>query len=260
MEERLQKILANAGVASRRQAEKLIEEGRVRVNGHTVQVLGVRADPRTDTITVDGKRVRRPHRFTYVLVNKPRNVMSTAQDPLHRRTIIDLVRPREGTRLYPVGRLDFASEGLLILTNDGEFTRFMMRAGSAPKTYRVKVSGVPSTRTLDTLRRGVEIEGRRYAPCTIRTVSEDSNSWYELTLHEGQNRQIRHMFEAFGHRVMKLRRTQIGFLSAPRLPTGAWRHLTHHEVQEFYRRYGDGAGRKDRVVARSGPRPGPGPR
>jgi pseudouridine synthase len=137
-----------------------------------------------------------------------------------------------------VGRLDFLSEGLLILTNDGDFTRFMTLAGGAAKVYGIKVSGVPSSRTLDRLRRGTRIEGRSYAPCEIRTVSEDTNSWYEVTLHEGQNRQLRRMFEALGHRVMRLRRTQIGFLTAPTLAPGKWRQLTGKEVQEFYRRYG----------------------
>jgi 23S rRNA pseudouridine2605 synthase len=238
MPERLQKILAHAGVASRRHAEQLIAEGRVRVNGHVVRQMGVQADPRTDTITVDGQRIRKAGRLTYILLNKPRNVMTTVEDPGGRTTVMDLIGKAPETRLYPVGRLDFGSEGLLILTNDGDFTRFMTRAGGAPKVYGVKVSGVPSPRDLDRLRRGIRVEGRSYRASEIRLVSQDSNSWLEVTLHEGHNRQIRRMLEAIGHRVMRLRRNQIGFLTAPTLKPGEWRHLTAREVQEFYRRYG----------------------
>lgn len=240
MAERLQKILAHAGVASRRKAEQLIEAGRVRVNGHVVREMGTRADPRADTITVDGERIRKPRGQVYLLLNKPRNVMSTVDDPGGRTTVTDLVRQAApDVRLYPVGRLDFASEGLLILTNDGDLTRFMTRAGNAPKVYAVKVSGVPTTRDLGRLRKGIRIESRKLAPSEIRVVSEDANTWLEVTLHEGQNRQIRKMFDAVGHRVMKLRRTRIGFLADPKLKSGQWRHLTDREVKELYRRYGD---------------------
>jgi len=236
MAERLQKILAHAGVASRRQAEQLIGEGRVRVNGEVIRRMGVLADPGADTITVDGRRIGAARHHTYVLLSKPRGVMSTVSDPEGRPTVIDLIGGIR-TRLYPVGRLDFTSEGLLILTNDGEFTRFMTRAGGAPKVYGVKVCGVPTERSLDRLRRGIRLEGRAYGPCEIREVARDANSWFEVTLHQGGNRQLRRMFEGIGHRVMRLRRTQIGFLSEPSLKPGQWRHLTPHEVSEFYRRY-----------------------
>jgi 23S rRNA pseudouridine2605 synthase len=260
MEERLQKILAHAGIASRRQSEQLIREGRVRVNGHLVREMGVKADPGADTITVDGRKIRKLRKFTYILLNKPRRVMSTVSDPEGRRTVIDLVGEGRDLRLYPVGRLDFGSEGLMILTNDGEFTRIMTRPGGAAKVYGIKVNGVPSPKTLDKLRRGLRIEGRSYAPCEIRPVSEDTHSWYEVTLHEGQNRQLRRMFEAVGHPVMRLRRTQLGFLTAPTLRPGAWRHLTSREVQEFYRMYGarrspaDQAGGERRKAGRAGRR------
>ena len=143
MQERLQKILAHAGVASRRSAEKLIASGRVSVNGRVVSELGSKADPATDRITVDGQRIARPERRVYLLLNKPPNVMTTVDDPEGRPTVRDLIHRAPAGRLYPVGRLDFTSEGLLILTNDGEFTRFMTRAGNVPKHYRVKVQGVP---------------------------------------------------------------------------------------------------------------------
>lgn len=240
MPERLQKILAHAGVASRRKAEQLIEAGRVRVNGHVIREMGVQADPRTDTITVDGERIRKPRRRVYLLLNKPRNVMSTVEDPGGRTTVTEIVgQAAPDVRLYPVGRLDFASEGLLILTNDGDLTRFMTRAGNAPKVYDVKVGGVPSDKDLERLRKGIRIEGRKLAPCEIRAVSQDTNAWLEVTLHQGQNRQIRKMFDAVRHRVMKLRRTRIGFLTDPKLKPGQWRHLTEREVKELYRRYGD---------------------
>jgi len=239
MSERLQKILAHAGVASRRKAEDLIREGRVRVNGHVVQQMGVSADARKDTITVDGQRIRKVRRLVYIVLNKPRNVMTTLNDPGGRPTVCDIIGEAFGdVRLYPVGRLDFASEGLLILTNDGDFTRMMTRAGGAPKVYGVKVSGTPSASAMDRLRKGIQLPDLSCSPCEIRTVSQDSNSWFEITLHEGRNRQIRRMFEAIGHRVMKLRRTRIGFLSAPTLKPGEWRNLGSREVQEFYRRYG----------------------
>jgi 23S rRNA pseudouridine2605 synthase len=238
MEERLQKILAHAGIASRRRAEKIILEGRVAVNGHIVNELGVRADARADVITVDGKRLRQPSQPLYILLNKPPKVLSTREDPAGRPTVVDLVGARMRDRIYPVGRLDFASEGLLILTNDGEFTRFMTRAGVAGKTYHVKVSGEPSETALDRLRRGMKLDGSRSAPCEVKAIRTGNNSWYEVTLHQGRNRQIRRMFEAIGHPVMKLRRIRIGFLEDSQLRPGSWRHLTSSEVKQFYGRYG----------------------
>lgn len=238
MQERLQKILAHAGVASRRTAEKLILSGRVSVNGTVVSELGSKADPDTDRITVDGQRIARAERRVYLLLNKPPNVMTTLDDPEGRPTVRDLIRNAPAGRLYPVGRLDFTSEGLLILTNDGEFTRFMTRAGNVPKHYRVKVQGVPSPAALDRLRRGITVDGERFAPCRIDLAKPGANTWYEVTLKQGRNRQIHRMFEAVGHRVMTLRRTKIGFLEGPGLAKGAWRELTPAEVEGFYSRYG----------------------
>lgn len=238
MEERLQKILAHAGVASRRAAEKLIEDGRIRVNGAVVRAMGVRADPRRDRIDVDGKPIRGGSKRTYVLLNKPPNVMSTLEDPEGRPTVADLVRGGPAERLYPVGRLDFASEGLLILTNDGEFTRFMTRAGNVPKVYRVKVAGSPPGEAVDRLRRGVTLDGVRLKRCRIEMLKLGANPWFEVEIRQGRNRQIRRMFEAVGHRVMTLRRVRVGFLEAGDLRRGAWRELTPGEVDRFYARYG----------------------
>src|SRR5262245_64540522 len=161
MQERLQKILAHAGVASRRHAEAMITGGRVSVNGHIITELGSKADPVEDVIKVDGKKLRAGQRHVYVLLNKPKNVMSTSSDPQDRPTVVEYVKGKIKERIYPVGRLDFASEGLIILTSDGEFTKFMTKAGIVPKVYRVKVAGAPDARALDRLRRGAYVDNER---------------------------------------------------------------------------------------------------
>jgi pseudouridine synthase len=236
MQERLQKILAHAGISSRRKAEEFITEGRVSVNGKVVRELGTRADAETDVIRVDGKRVRATSRFVYVLLNKPKNVMSTSSDPGDRPTVMDYVA-RVKERVYPVGRLDFGSEGLLILTNDGDFTKWMTRAGVVPKVYRVKVAGRPDETLLTKLRRGIYLDGERLAPCEITAVKEGENPWYEVTLHQGRNQQIRKMFGVSGHPVEKLRRVRIGFLEDRALRSGEWRFLTAQEVDRFKREF-----------------------
>ena len=239
MDERLQKILAHAGISSRRHAEQLILDGRVSVNRKVIRRLGVRADPKIDSITVDGTPIPKSKKPIYLLLNKPRNVVSTFDDPQKRQTVVDLIRPSIHERIYPVGRLDFGSEGLLILTNDGEFTRFMTRGGNVPKVYRVKVSGTPGDIQLERIRSGVKSRGIRYAGCTIDLFKDGSNPWFEITLLQGRNRQIRKMFEAIGHRVMKLRRTRIGFLEDSKLEPGEWRLLKPSEIRMFYERYSD---------------------
>ena len=236
MLERLQKILSHAGVASRRKAEEIIAEGRVSVNGKTVTELGTRADPDDDVIRVDGKKIRAAPRFVYVLLNKPRNVMSTSSDPQDRPTVMEYV----GTikeRIYPVGRLDFSSEGLLILTNDGDFTKWMTKAGVIPKVYHVKVAGQPAEPVLAKLRRGLFLDGERLAPCEITPLKGGDNPWYEVTLHQGRNQQIRKMFLVSGHPVEKLRRVRIGFLQDPKLASGEWRYLNDQEVARFKREF-----------------------
>jgi len=237
MQERLQKILAHAGVASRRHAEEMIQAGRVSINGHVVTELGSKADPDTDVIKVDGKKLRRPERHIYILLNKPKNVMSTSTDPEDRPTVLDYVRGKIKERVYPVGRLDFGSEGLIILTNDGDFTKFMTRAGIVPKVYHVKVAGQPVERDLVRLRRGAYIDNERLAPSTIELLKGGENPWYEVTLHQGRNQQIRRMFQSVGHPVEKLRRVRIGSLADEKLRPGGWRFLTEEEINQFKREF-----------------------
>jgi 23S rRNA pseudouridine2605 synthase len=234
MQERLQKILAHAGVASRRKAESMIREGRVSVNGTIVAELGTRVDPAADVIKVDGKRIRMELRPVYVLLNKPRNVMSTSSDPEQRPTVMEYVS-RVKERIYPVGRLDFASEGLLILTNDGEFTKSMTQAGVIPKVYHVKLGGKPGERELEKLRKGIFLEGERLARCEIKLLKDGPNPWYVVTLHQGRNQQIRRMFGVTGYPVEKLRRVRIGFLEDKTLKPGDWRYLNDGEVAQFKR-------------------------
>ncbi|HZQ22773.1 MAG TPA: pseudouridine synthase [Terriglobales bacterium] len=232
--ERLQKIIAAAGISSRRKAEELITSGRVQVNGRTITELGTKADPDHDHIRVDGKLLRGPQRFTYLLLNKPKGYVTTAKDPEGRPTVMDLVEGVKG-RVYPVGRLDYASEGLLLLTNDGDLAHRLMKAGShMPKTYVVKVSGAPSEESIARLRAGVTIrtdQGKRVKtlPAKIRIVRESDNPWYEITLTEGRNRQIRRMFEEIGHHVEKIRRVRYGPLSLDVEP-GKVRSLSLEEV------------------------------
>ncbi len=235
--ERLQKIIAAAGMASRRKAEEFITQGRVTVNGQIVSELGAKADPERDHIRVDGRRVT-AERHTYLVLNKPKGYVTTVSDPEHRPTVMELVRGA-GTRVYPVGRLDFNSEGLLLLTNDGALAQKLMHASShVPKTYLAKVSGIPSSEALAKLRAGVKLEpleGRHEKPVTtaparIRPVKEAANPWYEVTLIEGRNRQIRRMFEAVGHHVEKIKRVRYGPLELD-VPPGQFRHLTPGEVR-----------------------------
>jgi 23S rRNA pseudouridine2605 synthase len=232
--ERLQKIIAAAGVASRRKAEELITTGRVAVNGKVVTELGTKADPEHDHIRVDGKLLRGPERYTYIVLNKPKGYVTTVSDPEGRPTVMELVRGVKG-RVYPVGRLDWASEGLLLLTNDGGLANVLMKAAShVPKTYVVKVAGQPEEPKIEKLRRGVSIAekgGRRVrtAPAKIQSIREGDNPWLEVTITEGRNRQIRKMFEEIGHHVEKIRRVKYGPLSLDVAP-GEFRNLTPEEV------------------------------
>jgi 23S rRNA pseudouridine2605 synthase len=233
MMERLQKLIAQAGICSRRKAEELIKAGRVTVNGAAVTELGSKADPSHDHIKVDGKRLRLNSEKFYLLLNKPRNYLCTLFDPQGRRTVTELVG-RVGKRVFPVGRLDYASEGLLLLTSDGDFANIVASAGEhCPKTYLAKIKGMPSTEVLKRLSEGINLEGRRLAPCRIEPLKDADNPWFSITLIEGRNNQIRKMFERFGHSVVKLKRVQIGFLRDPHLKAGQWRHLTPQEVQRF---------------------------
>jgi len=235
--ERLQKIIAAAGIASRRKAEQLIASGAVEVNGRIVTELGTKADPERDHVRVNGKLLRGPERHVYLLMNKPKGYVTTVSDPEKRPTVMDLLRGISA-RVYPVGRLDYASEGLLLLTNDGDLATRLMKAGRhMPKTYLVKVSGNPTADGIARLRDGISIpsdRGKRMrtAPAKIRVIREANNPWYEVTLIEGKNRQIRRMFEEIGHHVEKIKRVRYGPLHLD-VPPGEFRRLTMQEVAKL---------------------------
>jgi len=233
-EERLQKILSQAGVASRRKAEQLIIEGRVSVNGETVTALGSKANIDRDHIKVDGRLLHKPKRHLYIALNKPKSVVTTVSDPEGRETVMHLLRGvRE--RVFPVGRLDYHSEGLLLLTNDGEFAhRITSPANHIVKTYVVKANGALTEDQQRAFREGVPLHGRRTAPAEIRQIKPGVNPWYEIKIAEGRQNQIRVMFNHFGLLVEKLRRVKIGFLELDLAP-GRWRALTPKEVERFRR-------------------------
>src|SRR5579871_1782271 len=254
-EERLQKIIAAAGIASRRKAEELIAGGLVSVNGQTVTALGTKADPERDRIKVTGKLIGAAERHVYLLLNKPKGYVTTASDPEGRPTVMNLVRGLK-TRVYPVGRLDYASEGLLLLTNDGALAQSLTRASShVRKTYLVKVSGQPGRDDIAKLRKGIALPAERTplkapagsaagatmrrrsqavqtAPTHIELVRDAANPWYEVSLIEGRNRQIRRMFEEIGHHVEKIKRVRYGPLELDVEP-GKFRHLTSKEVGQL---------------------------
>lgn len=233
MPQRLQKIIARAGIASRRKAEELIRQGMVTVNGRVVTELGSRADPEKDHIKVEGKLIQ-PERLEYFAVHKPRSVLSAVSDERGRPVVTDLVP--SGARLYPAGRLDFDSEGLVILTNDGDLAKRILKAGQWDKKYRVKVHGRPSERKLRLLSGGLRVKRERFAPCRIRPLKIGDNCWFEVVLKEGRNRQIRRMFEAVGHSVMRLRRVAVGPVRLGDLPPGRCRRLTQQEIQTLKER------------------------
>lgn len=230
MEERLQKILARAGVASRRAAEAAITQGRVSVNGQTVTELGTKADAARDDIRVDGARLQAPAAPVYILLNKPKGYVSTRHDPGRRPTVIDLVPPVAG--LFPVGRLDITTEGLLLLTNDGAFAeRVTHPRYEVPRVYHAKVHKVPDAETLARLRRGVRVDGEQLTVDQVRVLEAENNAWLELTLHEGKKHEVRRLLEAVGHPVSKLRRVGIGPLSSRGLKPGEFRSLTPAEIR-----------------------------
>jgi 23S rRNA pseudouridine2605 synthase len=234
-EERLQKILSQAGVASRRQAEQIIQEGRVTVNGATITELGSKADLERDHIKVDGRLIRPPKRLIYIALNKPNNTVTTVSDPQQRATVMELLHGVK-ERVYPVGRLDYHSEGLLLLTNDGDLANAIMSAAThLPKTYVVKVNGSLTTEQEEQFRRGVPLSGRRTMPAGLKALSEATNPWYEVRLYEGRNNQIRLMFKHFGRLVEKLRRVRIGPLELGPLKPGQFRYLTDEEVRKLKR-------------------------
>jgi len=226
---RLQKILS--AVVSRRKADGYIADGRVKVNG-VVATLGMKADPMADEVLLDGVRVQGADAPVYMMLNKPERVVTTAHDPQGRPTVFDLLPA--GVRCFSVGRLDFDSGGLLLLTNDGDFAyRLTHPSCEVKKVYEARVRGVPSAAALAQLRTGVEIDGQMTAPCGVDVIKKERDALLRITLHEGRNRQVRKMCEAVGHRVQALTRVAIGALLLGVLPKGQWRYLTAHEVNQF---------------------------
>ena len=234
MEERLQKLLAGAGIASRRKAEDIISSGRVKVNGKVVTELGSKADLGKDKIEVDGKAVQRKERKVYVLLNKPKGYLCTVTDTHDRPTVLDLL-PDWGLRLYPVGRLDMDTSGLIILTNDGKMTNAILHPSKViNKVYRVEVKGIPSEEKLNLLRKGLELPEETFAPAKIRLLSKQGrNSVWEVIIHEGKKRQIRRMFKEIKCPVLDLERTNIDFLSTKGLKEGEWRFLKKEELRRL---------------------------
>jgi len=234
--ERLQKILSQAGVASRRASEQLMLEGRVTVNGTTIRELGTKADPARDDIRVDGRRVKVVEHHRYLLLNKPRGYVTTRSDPQQRPTVIDLLR---GVReyVYPVGRLDFDSEGLLLLTNDGDLAaRLTHPSHGVARVYEARVLGVPDAHDLDRLSRGFSLGGQRTRPAEVKLLPlrrEANEATILITIREGRNRQVRKMCEAIGHPVNRLQRVAIGPIRDARLKPGHWRELTPAEVERL---------------------------
>jgi len=232
-EERLQKLLAHAGVASRRKAEQLMLEGRVTVNGAVVTELGTKADPARDHIKVDGKLLRFNTRPAYFVLNKPPGYVTTVSDPEGRPTVMNLMKGVRD-RVYPVGRLDYHSEGLLLLTTDGEFAnRITSAKNHVVKTYVVKVNGALTEEQEAAFRAGIVLEGRRTAPAGLKLLRRAANPWYEVKLTEGRQNQIRLMFKHFGRLVEKLRRVKVGFLELGPIKAGEYRALTPAEVARF---------------------------
>lgn len=235
---RLQKFLSEAGVASRRKAEEMIRNGAVKVNGKIAQI-GDSVDPKKDAVTVKGKKVVKQTSMRYILLNKPRGYVTTTDDDLGRKCVLELVKDVK-ERIYPVGRLDRVSEGALIMTNDGAFANAMMHPSKhVPKTYRVTVRPEPTSEQVDILSTGVEIDGRLTAPADVYVVSkEEGRAVLEIVLYEGRNRQIRRMCEALNLEVARLRRIAVGSVKLGMLQTGQWRELTSQEVESLFKAAG----------------------
>ena len=235
--ERLQKIISRAGVASRRKAEELIVQGEVRVNGQVVTQLGTKADLNVDHIKVNGKLIHAPKSLVYVALNKPVGYVTTMSDPEGRKTVAELMRGVK-ERVYPVGRLDYATEGLLLMTNDGEFANAITAAkNQIQKTYVAKVTGILTPEQEEKFRTGIPLNGRRTAPAGLKLLEKGENPWYEIKLIEGRQNQIRIMFQYLGVLVEKLKRVKIGFLNLDVKP-GEYRHLKQIEVARYYKLLG----------------------
>jgi pseudouridine synthase len=250
MPDRLQKILSAAGIASRRAAEVMIQEGRVTVNGQTVTELGTKADPDSDDVRVDGRRVKASQRRRYILLYKPRGYITTRSDPQQRPTVIDLLT-KGGVReyVYPVGRLDYDSEGLLLLTSDGDLAaRLTHPRHGVPREYQVRVRGIPDRHAIERLSKGILLDGRRTAPAGVSLVKvvdqEDGpQAILSFVIREGRHRQVRHMCDAIGHPVVRLKRVRIGPISDEHIRPGEFRDLSDREVALLKR-----AGTPDRIA------------
>ena len=242
MQSRLQKILSTAGIASRRAAEEYITQGRVTVNGETVTELGTKADPETDDIRVDGRRVKTPARRRYILLYKPKGYITTRSDPERRPTVLDLLTTG-GVRdyVYPVGRLDYDSEGLLLLTSDGELAdKLTHPRHGVGREYHVRVRGVPDEKALARLRKGISLDGERTAPATVelhKVIDRErgTDAILSMVIYEGRNRQVRRMCEAVGHPVSRLKRVRIGPITDDHIRPGEFRDLTDEEVAALKR-------------------------
>lgn len=235
--------MARAGVASRRRCEELIAAGLVKVNGKVVTRLGTRVDPERDRIEVAGRPLPHQEKKVYILLHKPRGYITTVYDPQGRPKVTDLLREMP-QRVYPVGRLDYDSEGLLLLTNDGDLTCVLTHPRHrVPKTYRVRVEGVPATQKLERMAKGLKLEEGPTAPAEVRLVGEErGNALLEITIHEGRNRQIRRMCEHIGHPVRRLKRIRLGPLTLKGLKPGQYRFLTHEEIRQLRQAAGAGPG------------------
>jgi 23S rRNA pseudouridine2605 synthase len=251
--ERLQKVLAAAGIASRRDCEELIREGRVAINGKVIRILGARVDPERDEITLDGKPIQQAKLRSYAMLNKPAGVVSTAEDTHGRPTVVDLV-PSEA-RLFPVGRLDMDSEGLIILTDDGALTQRLTHPSFAiEKEYRVLLDQAPSTEAIRQWREGVELDGEMTAPAVVSLLEKtDEGAWVRVVLHEGRKRQIREVAKLLGYEVLRLIRVREGPLELGDLPSGQWRSLTDEEVEALWQHAGGRPGEGERDGAECAP-------
>jgi len=235
MQERLQKFISHAGIVSRREAERFITEGRVAVNGCVVTKLGTKVDPGRDKIRVDGKLVKSFPKKVYIMVNKPAGYVSTLKDPQGRPVITDLLN-RTGARVFPVGRLDYDAEGLLLLTNDGELAyRLQHPRYGIKRTYEVKVKDIPADSALSDLRKGIKLEDGITLPAQAAYLKKAvKNCWLKITLSEGRNKQVKRMCTAIGHPVVKIKRVSLGALNLGGLSRGRYRRLTKDEVKALY--------------------------
>ncbi|MBN2467748.1 MAG: rRNA pseudouridine synthase [Deltaproteobacteria bacterium] len=236
MKMRLQKIIANAGIASRRKAEEMIAEGRVTINGKVVTKSGFLCDPKETRISIDGKLLKENGKKIYIILNKPRGYISTVNDPQKRPTVVELVKPLR-MRVFPVGRLDYDAEGVILLTNDGEFAeRIIHPRFRIPRTYVVKVKGFPGLSAIAALRRGIRLSDGMSAPARVRVVDKTKrNAWVRITVIEGRNRLIKRMFEAAGHPVLKLKRVKLGPFSLGHLKPGEYMLVSPQKIALLFR-------------------------